>query len=126
MTISISKVGQIGIPVKNVDRAISFYHETLGLSLLFQTDTMAFLESNGLRILLSLPEKEEYATASSVVYFQVDDIEDTYDQLAKKKVVFRGEPHVVSKMGNVETWMVFFYDTEGNTHAFISEVEGNS
>ncbi|WP_367659084.1 VOC family protein [Cytobacillus gottheilii] len=119
----IQKVGQIGIPVKDLDRAIDFYKQKLGLSLLFNTDNMAFFESNGLRLLLSLPEKEEFAHASSVVYFQVSNIRKSYKRLVAEDVRFVDEPHMVAKMGETETWMVFFEDGEGNRHALMSEVE---
>lgn len=119
----IQKVGQIGIPVKNLEQAIDFYKNKLGLNLLFNTNNMAFLECNGLRLLLSLPEKEEYAHSSSVIYFQVENIQDTYEDLVEKEVPFIDEPHLVAKMGQTETWMTFFKDTEGNTQALMSEVE---
>lgn len=38
----IQKVGQIGIIVKKIENAIHFYKEKLRLSLLFQTENMAF------------------------------------------------------------------------------------
>jgi methylmalonyl-CoA/ethylmalonyl-CoA epimerase len=120
-TAMIEKVGQIGIPVKDLERALRFYKETLGLTLMFNTDRMAFLESGGLRLMLSLPEKDEYAHSSSVLYFQVKNIKETYEHLSGKEVSFIGEPHMVAKMEQTETWMVFFKDTEGNTHAFMSE-----
>ncbi|MED4205599.1 VOC family protein [Neobacillus mesonae] len=118
----IQKVGQIGVPVKDLQRALHFYKEQLGLQLLFNTDTMAFFECDGLRLLLSLPEQEQYAHASSVVYFQVEDINASYEKLLEKEVEFLGEPHLVAKMGQTETWMVFFKDTADNTHALISEI----
>lgn len=119
----IQKVGQIGIPVKELDRAIHFYKEKLGLSLLFNTDSMAFFDCNGLRLLLSLPEKDEFIYSSSIIYFQVENMSKTYEDLVNKNVTFIDEPHVVAKMGQTETWMVFFKDTEDNTHAFMSEVQ---
>ncbi|WP_312476497.1 VOC family protein [Neobacillus sp.] len=119
----IQKVGQIGVPVKELDKAIHFYKDKLGLSLLFNSDSMAFFECNGLRLLLSLPEKEEYAHSSSVIYFQVENIKETYENLIGKEVTFIDEPHIVAKMGQMETWMTFFKDTEGNTHALMSEVQ---
>lgn len=123
-TTVVQKVGQIGVPVKDLTRASTFYKEKLGLTLLFNTESMAFFECNGLRLMLSLPEKDEFAHASSVIYFQVVNIKTTYEHLISKEVVFIDEPHVVAKMGQTETWMVFFKDTEGNTHALMSEVEG--
>ncbi|MGS2749663.1 VOC family protein [Bacillus zanthoxyli] len=122
-TTTVQKVGQIGVPVKDLDKAITFYKEKLGLSLLFNTDNMAFFECNGLRLFLSLPEKEEFAQSSSVIYFQVEKIKETYEDLLSKKIVFIDEPHIVSKMGQTETWMTFFNDTEGNTHALMSEIQ---
>ncbi|WP_078381992.1 VOC family protein [Sutcliffiella halmapala] len=119
----IQNVGQIGIPVKDLNRALDFYKEKLGLSLLFNTDNMAFFECNGLRLMLTLPEKEEFANSSSVIYFQVNNIQDTYEHLIDKEVTLIDKPHVVAKVGQTETWMVFFKDTEDNTHALMSEVQ---
>lgn len=119
----IQKIGQIGLPIKNIENAIEFYKEVLGLPLLFSTENMAFFECNGQRLLLSLPEKKEFANSSSVIYFQVEDIKEAYQQLIEKGVSFIDQPHVVAKMGNTETWMVFFKDTEGNIHALICDVQ---
>lgn len=118
----IQKVGQIGVPVKELDRAVHFYKELLELPLLFNTDTMAFFECSGLRLLLSLPEKEEFTHSSSVIYFQVKDLKESYENLLEKEVRFLNEPHLVAKMGQIETWMAFFQDSEDNTHALMSEV----
>lgn len=119
----IQKVGQIGVPVKDLSRAIGFYKDKIGLSLLFNTDSMAFFECNNMRLLLSLPEKEEYATSSSVIYFQVKNIKKTYESLVSQGVTFNDEPHVVARMGQTETWMTFFKDTEENTHALMCEIQ---
>lgn len=118
----IKKVGQIGIPVKNIERATAFYQERLGLTLLFNTDTMAFFDCDGVRLLLTLPENEQFAHPSSVLYFQVEDLKAKYEELLATGVNFVGQPHIVAKIGNTETWMVFFMDSEENTHAFMSEV----
>lgn len=120
---TIQKVGQIGIPVQDISRATSFYKEILELPLLFDTATMAFFECNGLRLMLSLPEKEAFAHASSVIYFQVNDIHSYYSMLLNKHVTFVDQPHVVAKLGSTETWMTFFHDTEGNTLALMSEYD---
>ncbi|MBP0724960.1 VOC family protein [Bacillus sp. RG28] len=120
---SIQKIGQIGLPIKDLESAISFYKDLIGLQLLFNTDNMAFFECNGVRLLLSLPEKEEFAHSSSVIYFQVENIKEKYEELKSKGVLFIDEPHIVAKMGNTETWMTFFKDSEENIHALMSEVQ---
>jgi methylmalonyl-CoA/ethylmalonyl-CoA epimerase len=119
----IQKIGQIAVPVKNMDTAIDFYKEKLGLPLLFNMDNLAFFECNGVRLLLSIPESEAFANASSVIYFQVDDITKRYQELSDKGVAFIDEPHLIAKMGQTETWMAFFKDTEDNTHALMSEIQ---
>ena len=121
--VSLKSIDQIGIPVKDINRAILFYKDLLELPLLFNTDTMGFFDCDGVRLMLSLPEKEQFTNASSVLYFKVDDITASYSQLKDKAVSFIDEPHLVAKMGSTETWMVFFNDSEGNTHALMSEVE---
>jgi methylmalonyl-CoA/ethylmalonyl-CoA epimerase len=118
----IQKIGQIAVPIKDLESAITFYKEVLELPLLFNTENMAFFDCNGQRLLLSLPEKDEFANSSSVIYFQVEDIKKSVGKLKEKGVSFIDQPHVVAKMGNTETWMTFFKDTEGNTHALMSEV----
>jgi predicted enzyme related to lactoylglutathione lyase len=94
----------------------------LALPLLFSTGNLAFFDCNGVRLLLSLPEKEEFANASSILYFTVEDIRTSYEEMVENDVRFLHEPHVVAKMGDTETWMAFFSDEEGNTHALMSEI----
>jgi catechol 2,3-dioxygenase-like lactoylglutathione lyase family enzyme len=118
----IKQIGQIGVPVKDFDRGVAFYKEKLALPLLFSTGNLAFFDCNGVRLLLSLPEKEEFANASSILYFTVEDIRTSYEEMVENDVRFLHEPHVVAKMGDTETWMAFFSDEEGNTHALMSEI----
>ncbi len=118
---TIQGIKQIGIPVRDLSRAIAFYQEKLGQTPLFTTDNMAFFDCHGVRLLLTLPEKGEF-THGSVIYFDVKDIHVSYKELKKKGVSFVDEPHLIAKMDDTETWMVFFMDTEGNTQALMSEM----
>ncbi|MBZ9533760.1 VOC family protein [Cytobacillus oceanisediminis] len=118
----IQKVGQIGIIVKKIENAIHFYKEKLRLSLLFQTENMAFFDCNGLRLLISLPENKEFDHPSSTIYFQVENIKTAFEELIKNEVAVVSEPHLVAKMETTETWMAFFRDIEGNLHVLMSEI----
>ncbi|WP_430791276.1 VOC family protein [Virgibacillus flavescens] len=119
----LDKIGQIGVPIRDLNRAIHFYRDLLSLPLLFNTESMAFFDCDGIRLMLSLPEKAEFEQVSSVIYFQVNDIQDAYEDLTEKGIPFIDEPHMVAKVGNTENWMVFFKDSEDNTHALMSEAE---
>ncbi|WP_339252790.1 VOC family protein [Sporosarcina sp. FSL W8-0480] len=117
----IKQIGQIGVPAKDIERATAFYKDKLGLQLLFNNDVMAFFDCGGVRLFVSLPEKEEFAHPSSVLYFHVEDIQQAYENYKAKGIVFIDKPHMVAKMGQTETWMVFFKDTEDNMHGLMSE-----
>lgn len=118
----IEKIGQVAVPVKNLEQAVHFYQDALGLPILFATESMAFFDCGGVRLLLSLPEKEEFTRSSSILYFKVADIAKAYEEFTHQGVSFIDEPHAIAKVGKTETWMAFFTDGQGNTHALMSEI----
>lgn len=115
------KLGQVAVNVENVKRAVAFYRDVIKLSLLFEMDGLAFFQCGETRLLLSRPEREEFNHPSSVLYFQVDDLNMEVSRMKDSGAIFIDEPHMVAKVGDTETWMAFFKDTEGNTHALMAE-----
>ncbi|QUG43170.1 VOC family protein [Psychrobacillus sp. INOP01] len=115
------KLGQVSVNVVNVDRAVAFYKDVVKLVLLFEMDSLAFFQCGETRLLLSRPESEEFNHPSSVLYFQVDDLNSEVSRMKDAGATFIDEPHMVAKVGETETWMAFFKDTEGNTHALMNE-----
>lgn len=118
----IKEIGQVSIPVHNVAEACMFYKEKLGLNILFEQENMALLACGGIRLILSVPERAEFDHPSSIIYFNVDDIEDAYATLLGNGVAFTQKPHCVAKMDDNETWIAFFRDPDGNTQALMSEI----
>ena len=113
---------QINMPVKDIDTAVAFYRDTLGLPFLFQADTLAFFDCGGVRLLVDIAEGEEFAHPGSVLYFRVDDIQAAYEDLRGRGVEFVSEPHVINKTPTSELWMAFFSDGQWNTHAIACDV----
>ena len=123
--LSQSRIGQIAVVVQDLDRAVAFYRDTLGLRFLFQAPPkLAFFDCGGIRLMLDVPEEEEFKRSSSILYYKVDDIRGTWATLRDRGVEFRDEPHMVARMPDHELWMAFFRDGEGNTMALMSEVRG--
>jgi predicted enzyme related to lactoylglutathione lyase len=120
--LAIESIGQIAVNVKDVTRAVAFYKDVIGLPLLFESNGLAFFQCGETRLLLSLPEKEEFNHPSSVLYFKADKLSSTVMSMQEAGAEFIDEPHMVGKMGDIEIWMAFFKDGEGNTHAVMSEV----
>jgi methylmalonyl-CoA/ethylmalonyl-CoA epimerase len=118
---SLSRIGQIYVTAHDLDRAVVFYRDTLGIKELFRVPRMAFLDCGGIRLMLGLPEKPEFDHPSSILYFDVPDIQAAHRVLADRGVRFETEPHFVAPLGAKDLWMAFFRDSEGNLMALQSE-----
>ncbi len=118
----LSRIGQIVIRVKDVERAVTFYRDALGMQHLFSIPRSAFFQCGSVRLMLSIPEKGEFDHPSSIIYFTVDDIDAAYHQLADRGVRFEDEPHLIANMDTYDLWMVFFRDSEDNYLGLMSEV----
>lgn len=114
-------IGQIALTVTGIGRAVEFYRDSLGMRLLFQVPNMAFFDCDGIRLMLSLPEKAAQGS-SSVIYYKVADIQRAFETLTSRGVAFEGEPHLVAKLPDHDLWMAFFRDPDGNLLALMSEV----
>ena len=118
----LSSIGQIAITITNLERAVAFYRDTLGLKLLFQVPGLAFFDCAGIRLMLSGAEKpgEQY---SSILYFRVPDILAAARTLESRGAPFDQQPHLVARMPDHDLWMAFFRDPDRNLLALMSEVE---
>jgi methylmalonyl-CoA/ethylmalonyl-CoA epimerase len=119
---AISHIGQIAIIVKDVERAIDFYQNTLGFPLLFRAGKLAFFMCGNTRLMLDGAAEPEFDHPGSILYFSVPDIKTAGEQIKSRGTEFRDQPHMIARMPDHELWMTFFKDTEGNTLALISEV----
>src|ERR1700675_2190742 len=121
--IGITHLGQVAINAKDVDRAVAFFRDELGLKLLFKAPPgLVFFDCGGVRLMLSRAEKPEFDHPSSVLYFAVPDILEAFRKMKDDGVYFEDEPHLIAKMPSHDLWMAFFRDSEGNLLALMSEV----
>jgi methylmalonyl-CoA/ethylmalonyl-CoA epimerase len=118
---ALQRIHQVSIRISDIERAVRFYRDTLGLKLLFQAPPqLAFFDCGGVRLMLSPPEPE-FDHQGSVLYFAVDDIKAAHTALAAAGVTFRTAPHLVAKLPDREVWLTDFEDSEGNVLALMSE-----
>jgi len=119
--VGLSRIHQLSVRTHDVDRAVGFYRDQLGLPFLFAAPPrMAFFDCNGVRLMLSTPDPA-FDHPGSILYFGVEDIRQMYDTLRSRGVVFRTEPHKIATLADREVWLADFEDTEGNTLALMSE-----
>ena len=122
MATPVTSIGQISIRVHDIDRAVVFYRDALGLDFLFDAGPLAFLMCGDVRLMLAKPESAELDHPSSTLYFRVDDIDSARAELVERGVPFDDEPHLVARMPDHELWMTFFRDPDRNLHGLMSEV----
>ncbi|HHL72375.1 MAG TPA: VOC family protein [Bacteroidetes bacterium] len=119
-TLELNQIGQIAVTVNDVDRAVTFYRDVLGMSLLFQMPEMAFFVCGGVRLMLATPQGESGGT--SLIYYQVADIQAAHEQLLAHNATIVRAPQLTAKMPDHELWQCFFRDPDGNLLALMSEV----
>jgi len=117
----LAQIGQIAINVHDLDRAVRFYRDTLGMRFLFQVGTLAFFDAGGVRLMLSPPEKKEFDHPASILYYRVADIEAAHAALAAREVEFLDPPHLIHRAPDHDLWMAFFRDSEDNILALMDE-----
>ena len=115
----LAAVGQVAVDVKELDRAVSFYRDQLGMRFLFAVPGMAFFDLSGLRLMLNQVAKAT-DQASSVLYYKVDDLDVAYRTLSERGVRFDSEPAKIADLQDHQLWMAFFKDSEENTLALMA------
>ena len=83
---------QINMPVKEIDSAVAFYRDTLGLRHIATFGSIAFVDVGGVRLILEAGGAEQGA---SVLYLAVADIAAARADLVAQGVEFVDEPHVI-------------------------------
>lgn len=114
-------IGQIRIEVTDVDRAVAFYRDQLGMDFLYAFPGMGFFDAGGVRLMLVEPEGRAFG-GESAIYYRVDDIGQAVKTLESRGVTFEDQPHVVHRDPAYDLWMAFLHDPDGNVVALMSEV----
>jgi methylmalonyl-CoA/ethylmalonyl-CoA epimerase len=118
----LNELGQIAITISDLDKAVAFYRDALGLTHLFSAPPgLAFFGVGHIRLMLSRPEKPEGEKFGAALYFKVEDIEVAHRILKEREVRFETEPHFVAKMPTHDLWMAFFRDPDRNLLALMCE-----
>jgi methylmalonyl-CoA/ethylmalonyl-CoA epimerase len=120
----ITRLTQVAVVVQDLDRAVRFYRDTLGLKLLFQAPPgLAFFDLSGVRLMLDKPsEPLPKGVGTSILYYGVDDIQAAHATLVGRGVPFEEAPHMIANLGDRDLWMGAFRDSEGNLLGLMSEV----
>ena len=117
----VGTLGQVALTVTDLDAAVDFYGEMLGLRLMGKfPPVLAFFDCVDTRLMITGVEQGSQLS-NYTLYFNVPEIQSGYGDLRSRGVVFEGEPQAVHVAGDYSLSMAFFPDPEGNVMAIMDE-----
>ena len=121
MLLDLNHIGQIALPVRDVERAEKFFGETMGFRKLYRFGDLSFFDCAGVRLLLEKANSDEEAGKSSIIYFRCADITLAVRELKSRGVRFHHPPRLTAKMDDHDLFMAFFTDPDGHVLALMQE-----
>lgn len=114
---------QVAFTVNDLDRAVNFYRDTLGLPFLFETNGMAFFEIGSTRLMLGTDvNRPDVERPTAIIYFDTTDFNRTVDILLKRGVTFVAPIETVTKTEQGTLMLAEFRDPDGNALAVMGIV----
>src|SRR3954470_13277516 len=118
----LSDLLQIGLAVSNVETALKFYRDVLGLKFLFSPGpNLAFLAAGSVRIMLSTPQGAGKVGHNSILYFKTTDIVASHAEFVQRGATTERAPALGAKMPDHELWLGFLRDPDGNLVGLMEE-----
>jgi DNA-binding CsgD family transcriptional regulator/catechol 2,3-dioxygenase-like lactoylglutathione lyase family enzyme len=118
--IRLGPIGQVSRIVSDINAAVAWYRDVLGLPHLFTFGTMAFFDCGGIRLYLT--QGEGAPPGESILYFKVADIHAARDALAARGARFDNAPHMIHRHADgTEEWLAAFRDPDGRPLQLISQ-----
>jgi predicted enzyme related to lactoylglutathione lyase len=108
------KLVQVALTVRDLDRARTFYRDTLGLTLMFEAGTMLFFDIGGQRLMVGLAEKPDQPIGGTYIYFDAPDLPELVSSLKAKGVEMTGNTETLQRTDTHELKLQFFKDPDGN------------
>ncbi len=114
------QLSQISRRVESLDRARSFWRDTLQVTELYTFPGLAFFDLGGTRLMLRETGTRDEA---DILYLATPDIALAHAALSERGAGMTGAPHMIHKHPDgTEEWMAFFKDDEGRDLALHSVV----
>jgi methylmalonyl-CoA/ethylmalonyl-CoA epimerase len=121
MLLNLSQIGQIALPVSDVDRSEEFYATVVGLRKLYRYGNLSFFDCAGVRLLLEKVHDGSTPRHGGCIYFRCADIALAVTELKRRGVTLTHQPHLIAKMDDHDLWIAFFDDLDGHTLAVMQE-----
>jgi methylmalonyl-CoA/ethylmalonyl-CoA epimerase len=117
--LALDRIAQVGMMVKDLDSAVAFYRDKLGVKHLFTAPGMAFFDVGGIRLMLGQATAEY--PAATFLYYKVDDIDAAAATLKARGVEMVEAPELAHRAPGIELWLSQFRDMDGNVVFLMCE-----
>lgn len=114
---------QVALSVKELDSAVAFYRDVLGLAFLFSAPpSLAFLQCGPTRVMLNGDPNAPAPIGGPILYYAVDDIRAAFEAITAKGALVKEAPKAIARVGGREVWLGFTQDPDGHPVGIMSEV----
>jgi methylmalonyl-CoA/ethylmalonyl-CoA epimerase len=123
--VSLSRIKQIALPVREITKATRFYRDTLGMRHLFDAPpALSFFDCGGVQLMLAGPDAQgkDGEQQHAVLFYDVSDIVAVHEKIKSSGAKSIEEPRVIARMNGREIWISSFSDGQGNVVSLMSDV----
>jgi len=119
----ITGFAQVALSVKDLDKAVAFYRDVLGLTFLFSAPpSLAFLQCGPTRVMLSGDPQAGPPAGGPILYYAVADIQAAFAAITATGAPIIEAPKAIARVGGREVWLGFTEDPDAHPVGLMSEV----
>jgi catechol 2,3-dioxygenase-like lactoylglutathione lyase family enzyme len=118
------KVSTVILRTPDLDRAVGFWSEKVGLALLGRHEAFAFLDGGSVQLALNQVDRQIDDHSMTEVVLEVEDVSVSYRELSERGVPFEIEPRTVTSDGVRTLLAAHFYDPDGHAGSITGWVDG--
>jgi methylmalonyl-CoA/ethylmalonyl-CoA epimerase len=121
----ITGFAQVALNVRDLETAVAYYRDVLGLPFLFSAPpSLAFLQCGTTRVMLNGDPQAKPPSGGPILYYAVADIQAAFAAITARGAPIREAPKAIARVGGREVWLGFTEDPDGHPVGLMSEAEG--